>query len=321
MPPDPHAPGLVDVSVVIPAYRAAATIGRALASVANQTVKPREVIVVVDGSPDETAAQAEAAAGSMGETDVQVLRVAHGGAGFARNRGLERASASFVAFLDADDEWLAEKLERSLAEIEGTRRVLVAHDGWIQDGDETTPNECARRFREAGDPYVNLYRKGYIDTCSVVVRLDAALAAGGFDETLPNAQDFELWLTLLKDPAAQFHVFEAPLVRYHVSAHGIMSHTESRLRCGLRIAVRHAASLRARPGSLLASLWFRIAAIQYEAACSYARRRQFLRLAGLLVRAPVNLAWATLSHVSGRAKPRAAFIEAGLAHSCADAPS
>ena len=58
MPPDPCAPRLADVSVVIPAYRAAATIGRALASVANQTVKPREVIVVVDGSPDETAAAA-----------------------------------------------------------------------------------------------------------------------------------------------------------------------------------------------------------------------------------------------------------------------
>ncbi len=320
MPPDPCAPRLADVSVVIPAYRAAATIGRALASVANQTVKPREVIVVVDGSPDETAAAAEAA-GPMGETDVQVLRVAHGGAGFARNRGLERASARFVAFLDADDEWLPEKLERSLAEIAGTRRVLVAHDGWIQHGDEATPNECARRFRETGNAYVNLYRKGYIDTCSVVVRLDAALAAGGFDETLPNAQDFELWLTLLKDPAAQFHVFEAPLVRYHVSEHGIMSHTESRLRCGFRIAVRHAASLRARPGSVLASLGFRIVAIHYEAACSYARRRRFLRLAGLLARAPVNLAWATLSHLSGRAKPRAAFIAAGLTRTCADAPS
>ncbi|MDP6804472.1 MAG: glycosyltransferase family 2 protein [Rhodospirillales bacterium] len=319
MPPDPH--GFADVSVVIPAYRAAATIGRALASVANQTVKPREVIVVVDGSPDETAAQAEAAAKQLSGTDLHVLRVTHGGAGFARNRGLERASAQFVAFLDADDEWLPDKLERSLAEIVDTRRVLVAHDGWIHDGDNATLNECARRFRESGDPYVNLYRKGYIDTCSVVIRRAAALGAGGFDETLPNAQDFELWLALLKDPAAQFHVFEAPLVRYHVSEHGIMSRTDSRLRCGLRIAVRHAASLRAHPGSVVASLWFRITAIHYEAACSYARRRQFLRLAGLLVQAPVNLVRATFLHLSGRAKPRAAFIEAALAHRCADAPS
>ena len=319
MPSDPRAPSLADVSVVIPAYGAAATIARALASVANQTVKPREVIVVVDGSPDETAAEAEAAAGNMGGTDVQVLRVAHGGAGFARNRGLERASAPFVAFLDADDEWLAEKLERSLAEIAGTRRVLVAHDGWIHDGDEVTPNECARRFREAGDPYVNLYRKGYIDTCSVVVRRDAALGAGGFDETLPNAQDFDLWLALLKDPAAEFHVFEAPLVRYHVSEHGIMSRTESRLRCGLRIAVRHAASLRARRGSALASLWFRVCAIHYEAACSYARRRRFPRMAALLVQAPVNLIRATFLHVFGRAQPRAAFIEAPRRRTCVDA--
>ena len=96
----------VDVSVIIPAYRSAATIGRALDSVIAQTVKPIEVIVVVDGLADETYQLALNYEKKMGGISFIVLSQQRKGAGAARNKAISEARGKFVAFLDADDEWL-----------------------------------------------------------------------------------------------------------------------------------------------------------------------------------------------------------------------
>ena len=283
-----------DVSVIIPAYRAAATIGRALASVAAQTMRPKEAIVVVDGSDDGTEEAARAAAPIMAGIPLDVLTQPHSGAGAARNKALAAASGTYVAFLDADDEWLSEKLRRSMEHLAGTENVLVAHDGWIVgDGGETL-NACARRFREQRDPFVTLYRKGYIDTCSVVARRDAVLAAG-FDESLPNAQDFELWLAMLKEPGTRFLVFDDPLVRYHPGEGGIMSHTGRRLGCSLEIARRYAPELQRHPGSALASLGFRVLAIHVEAFRAYRARGNLTGMLRTALELPYNLIFATAS--------------------------
>ena len=287
-------PESADVSVVIPAYRAAETIGRALASVAAQTLRPRQVIVVDDGSPDGTYEAAMAAAESMAGIDLVVVRQGNLGAGAARNRALAEAACTYVAFLDADDEWLPEKLERSMAHLAEPGMVLVAHDGWIVDGGEETYNACARRFGEKRDPFATLYRKGYIDTCSVVARLDAVTAAGGFDESLPNAQDFDLWLAMLRRPGARFVVFAEPLVRYHLSPEGIMSNTARRLRCCMEIALRYAPDLRGRPGSALFSLWFRVLALHHEAFTAYRARGDRGGMVRTCQGLPLALAKATL---------------------------
>src|SRR6185312_11793255 len=98
----------MEISVVIPAYNAAAYVGDALASIAAQTCRPAEVIVVDDGSADDTAAIA-AAAGAI------VIRQPNGGASAARNAGVARARSQWIAFLDADDRWLPEYVERVAA--------------------------------------------------------------------------------------------------------------------------------------------------------------------------------------------------------------
>jgi teichuronic acid biosynthesis glycosyltransferase TuaG len=278
-----------DVSVIIPAYRAAATIHRALESVAAQTLKPLEVIVVDDGSDDATLDAAKASADLMEGVELKVFSQSNQGAGAARNRALREARGKYVAFLDADDEWLAAKLERSMAHIIGTRNVLVAHDGWIvRDGQETL-NACARRFRQGADTFVQLYRKGYIDTCSVVARRDAVEAAGGFDENLPNAQDFDLWLALVREPGTPFVVFDEPLVRYHAGDGGIMGHTQRRLACCLKIARRYAPDLRRRPGSPLVSLGYRVLALHVEAIRAYKKRGRFSALVSTILSLPINM--------------------------------
>jgi glycosyltransferase involved in cell wall biosynthesis len=254
-----------DVSVIIPALNAADTIKRALESVAAQSVAPREVVVVDDGSDDGTCDIALGCARLLGSIELRIYRQNNLGAGAARNSALSKAAGTYVAFLDADDEWLPEKLERSLPYLDDPGIVLVAHNNLHIEAGRESINDSARRFNESRVPFVGLYRKGFIGTCTVVAKRHAVKAAGGLDPDLPAAQDFDLWLAMLADPAANFVVFGEVLSRYHVTAGSITSNTEQRLQCGQNIAERHARALGNYPGSMLASLAYRIAAIHYEA--------------------------------------------------------
>lgn len=309
----PHLPDekemhaeLATVSVIIPAYRAEKTIGRALTSIAAQTVPPVEVIVIDDGSGDDTVEATEKMTPVMKGIDLKVLRQEHKGAGAARNRGLNEATSTYVAFLDADDEWLPEKLERSLEEIIKTDSVLVSHNYILHEmtGRETAVRKCDENFRAPGDAYVNLYRKGYIATSAVIARRNAVLAAGGFDESLPTAQDFALWLAMLQKPGTPFHIFSDTLIRYHVTAGSITSHTERRLECSLRIAKQFLPTLSDRPGVPLFSFWYRILSVHYEALNAYLSQGRFFAAFGVALRFPVNTMILTFGHKKMKAPMR-----------------
>lgn len=303
--PRKDAPDVADVSVIVPAYQAAGTIRRTLESVAAQICKPREVVVVDDGSPDGTADAARACAPDMAGIALRVFRTDDNlGAGAARNRAIAESTQPVLAFLDADDEWLPEKLASSMAHLEEGDYVLVAHDYLTGDGPAERHHRCARRFRENTDPFVGLYRKGYIPSCSVVARREAVVAAGGFDEGLPNAQDFDLWLAMLREPGTPFLVFDEPLLRYHPAPGGIMSHTKRRLRCGLAIAQRYFPDLRSRPGSALASLWYRVVALHLEAVRAYGVKGEIFNLFLVAAMSPFNLVLATLRCLAGNGPPR-----------------
>ena len=94
---------------------------------------------------------------------------------------------------------------------------------------------------------------------------------------------------MLREPGTAFLVFGEPLLRYHVTPGGIMSHTGRRLKCGLAIAWRYFPDLRSRPGSALASLWFRIAALHLEAARAFGARGDIGRLLWTFGRLPFSL--------------------------------
>ena len=293
--------GFADVTVIIPAWSAENTIVRALESVARQTLRPRACVVVDDGSPDGTQAAALAYGVRMGGVALTVIRQDNAGAGAARNRGMMEARTNFVAFLDADDEWLPKKLARCMARLVNSETVLVAHDSFaVSDGRETRLN-CASRFRAGFDaPYVELYRRGYIGTTTVVARRDAVLAAGGFDTGLPNAQDFDLWLAMLRSPGTNFEVFDEALSRYHITAGSIMSHIERRRRCCLEIALRYAPDLKCHPGMPLVSLWFRVLAIHKEAVAAHRTRGETAWAIRAVLLAPAAMVSATLRYLAGQ---------------------
>jgi hypothetical protein len=204
---------------------------------------------------------------------------------------------------------MPEKLERSMAYLEDGSLALVAHDYVTGEGVDAPRTHCFRRFRESADPFVGLYRKGYIPSCSVVARRDAVIAAGGFDPGLRNAQDFDLWLAMLRKPGTPFEVFDEPLLRYHITPGGIMSHTQRRLSCGLVIAALYYPDLRSRPGSTLMSLWFRIAALHREAVSAYVGQRDILGVLMAVTMFPLRLTSVSFRCLFGRPASRGHFLK------------
>ncbi|MEX2451861.1 MAG: glycosyltransferase family 2 protein [Rhodospirillales bacterium] len=266
-----------DVSVIIPAYRAEATIERALSSIAAQTVLPREIIVVDDGSDDETVKRTESRIGKMNGAELIVLRQDHRGPGAARNLALKKAVGTYVAFLDADDEWLPEKLERSLEVMRKTGSVLVSHNFESIDGSKSVTVDCTKRFKAGEDSFKNYFLFGFIATSTVVTRRDILIKSGGFDPGLLSGQDYELWLIVADNNIHNIHVFPDVLTRYHISKLGITSNIELRRRCALRILNRHSGHLRNHPGSPMLTTASRALIIHGQAAQAYVSKRHFGR--------------------------------------------
>jgi len=266
---------VADVSVIVPAYRSTETIGRTLASIAAQALKPARVIVVDDGSLDGTAEVARGMADRMNGIDLVVLEQENAGAGAARNRALRAASTEFVAFLDADDAWMPEKLDRSMAVLRQTASELVSHDYVMIKGETESYINCARHFQGHADPFASLFLRGFIATSTVVARRAAIITVGGFDETLPSGQDFDLWLALTANHEFRFHVFAEALTRYHVIPGSITSQVANRHRCNLEILGRYGRVTGVNMFTSLKTMAQRAAIIQFQTTQAYAAQHKW----------------------------------------------
>ncbi|WP_254763820.1 glycosyltransferase family 2 protein [Natrinema marinum] len=201
---------MTQVSVIIPTYNRAATLPRAIDSALAQTVADLEVVVVDDGSTDDTDSVL------ADYEDPRVRSVTHAtnrGANVARNTGIERARGEYVAFLDSDDEWHPEKLERQLSALEERSNDWVgaycdsAFDLSGASGRlrTTAASILARRdaapTREGSE---ELMAEILADTVqpgagsTLLVRTAVARDAGGFDEELDRFQDPEFCLRVLE---------------------------------------------------------------------------------------------------------------------------
>jgi len=199
------------VSVVIPAYNAGATLHRALASALNQNYSDLDVVVVDDGSTDNTAAVAAAC-----DARVRLVRQPNRGAAAARNRGVSVSRAKYVAFLDADDEWLEGRIEKTIDAIERAPGSVLAFSAIVPVDEAGKPTDRWQGVDCSRAPTMNdlLSRCWPILPSSVTVSRDAFLRAGGFDEEFrrPGYQDVELWLRARELGA--FEYVAEPLVRY-----------------------------------------------------------------------------------------------------------
>ncbi len=190
-----------DVTVIVPAYQAEGFLAETLATVAKQTKFPRELIVIDDGSTDATCDVVESFAIAHTELSVRLLREPHRGPGAARNAGVRAAGSDWIAFLDSDDLWHPEKLEKMMGAIQAHPEAnFYCHNETIRflDGTERV-TDYGVGFSFGKPIPKQLYRRNYFSTSAVVCRRDLVLRWGGFDETLTSAQDYELWLRMSPD--------------------------------------------------------------------------------------------------------------------------
>lgn len=180
------------VSVIIPTYNRAALVKEAVASVLAQTYRDFELLVVDDGSTDGTP---EALA-AFGE-EIRVLpRPGRGGVSAARNAGMAAAQGEWLAFLDSDDLWLPEKLARQMAFMEAHPQLLLSQteEIWVRRRVRVNPPRTHRK--EGGRIFLRSLERCLVSPSAVVLHRRLFDDHGGFDEDLPAAEDYDLWLRL-----------------------------------------------------------------------------------------------------------------------------
>src|SRR5262245_29639297 len=207
------------VSVVIPAYNCAPFIREALDSVFAQNYPSLDVIVVDDGSTDETC-DVVASYGSA----VTLVRQKNSGAAVARNEGIRRARAEYIALLDADDIWLPGKLRLQVDHLESHADVGMCCTLWhllypdsagrYHIEGAAAPQSASVDPRCAGWVYCELLLDCEVWTSTVLMRRDLADRVGGFDPKLRRGQDYDYWLRASR--VSKIDRLDAPLALYRM---------------------------------------------------------------------------------------------------------
>lgn len=178
------------ISVVIPTYNRREEVKKALQSVLDQTLKPSEVIVVDDGSTDSTAEYLK----ENSDSEVRIITRPHRGVAAARNRGIQESTGEWLTFLDSDDTWLPQKLERQAAFHYKNPELLISQtdDVWIRNGKPF--NRRKYHVPQAGWIFNLSLERCMISPSAVMVNRKILDNVGSFDEGLPACEDYDLWL-------------------------------------------------------------------------------------------------------------------------------
>jgi glycosyltransferase involved in cell wall biosynthesis len=212
-------------SVVIPLYQKAPYVQRALISVAEQTIRDIEIIVVDDGSTDGGADIARA----FPDPRVRVISQENMGPGAARNRGIAEAGAPVVAFLDADDEWLPTFMETGLSVLSAREDVACVTLGHRDSPPGAGPDWAARgivagahRLEPDTAPGLAIAMLAFMSPCTTLSRTDVLRRHGGFydRDRCTYAEDAFLYLRILLNEPVAF-LPEPPLAIFHRDASGL----------------------------------------------------------------------------------------------------
>jgi glycosyltransferase involved in cell wall biosynthesis len=223
----PNSKNHLKVSVIIPLYNKAPYVRRALDSIAAQTFTDFEAIVVDDGSTDDSAA----IVANYSDARFRLIHQANAGPGSARNAGLAQAQSEFMAFLDADDEWLPNYLQESVTELESFGSEVAALTcGYVEYPSGTSTESMWRKRgltngiqRVAADtePLLVVNMLAYMSPCSTLARAAVVRRWGAFydREKCTFGEDAFLWLKVLLNEKVAFNL--KPLAQFHREAAGL----------------------------------------------------------------------------------------------------
>ena len=203
------------ISVVIPTHNRKSTIKRAIDSVTSQTLKDIEIIVVSDGSTDGTNELVQ----GLSSTDnrIKLISYPHAkGGNYARNTGAKLAVSDYIAFLDDDDEWLPEKLEKQLSVFSTKQDVGLVYTGItvIYENDGYKYTTLPEHYGDLGKEI--LFHNCISTTSSVMLKKSVLEEVGFFDTNLSALQDYDLWIRCCQ--LTKVGCVEESLVNYYVNA-------------------------------------------------------------------------------------------------------
>ncbi|SEB47946.1 glycosyltransferase family A protein [Terriglobus roseus] len=218
------------VSVVIPAYNAEPYLHECLSSVLTQTHPVEEVIVIDDGSTDRTRSIAE----SFG-SPVRLLQQKQGGPARARNLGVKEARGEWIAFLDADDLWLPDKVRKQLSALAAAPEAVLCYTGLLAlklDGSRVAVQAPSLSHVDA---MLSLTNVG-IPPSAVMLRRETLLQVGGFSDVQKGCEDWDLWFRLRK--VGTFCIVPEAETVYRESLGGLSSNAEHMYQDFLRMLDR-----------------------------------------------------------------------------------
>ncbi len=205
---------MASISVIITTYNYARFLPGAIESVLGQTYMPDEVIVVDDGSTDDTAQ----VAARYADRGVRYLYKENGGASSARNAGIRASQGELLAFLDSDDRWMPDKLAKQVEHMEKYPQVGLVTAGERQmsigaDGEGQAPWLLKREAVGTANVYRTMLVENFIGNASLtLIKRECFRRVGLFDEGIGLGQDWDMWLRIAR--IFPVGVIEEPLIQY-----------------------------------------------------------------------------------------------------------
>ncbi|MCX7769462.1 MAG: glycosyltransferase [Proteobacteria bacterium] len=184
------------ISVIIPVFNRENFIKESMLSVINQTFKNIELIVYDDASNDNTEKTIKKIMQIYEKFNILYLKgEKNRGPSFARNRGVEIAKGEYIAFLDSDDLWLKNKLSIQIKEmIKNNWDICQTDELWIRNGIRVNPHKKHKKI--SGYIFEKALKLCIVSPSAVMMKKNFFLQFGGFDETLPACEDYDLWLRI-----------------------------------------------------------------------------------------------------------------------------
>ena len=232
------------VSVIIPTYNRANLVAKAIKSVLSQTYQDFEIIVIDDGSTDNT----EEIIRSFKDKRVKYIKKykENKGSSVARNIGIKVARGKYIALLDSDDEWLPEKLDKQIKVLQSeSPEVGVVYSNLCYIDENGKSMNKLRNPKKEGYIYEDLFGKNCVGTPStVLIRKECFHQVGLFDDLLNAMEDWDMWIRIAK--YYRFALIKVPLVKYRLHSNQKTRNLELKIITANRILVKYANELEIR---------------------------------------------------------------------------
>jgi glycosyltransferase involved in cell wall biosynthesis len=206
------------VSIIIPTFNRSQLLVRAITSVINQKYTNWELIIVDDGSTDETKEVVEK---FQEVTKISYFKIENSGVSAARNHGIKLALGEWVAFLDSDDEWLPNKLSLQVEEVlKNNFRLIHGNEIWIRNGKRV--NQKKIHEKSGGEIFKQCLHLCLISPSAVIIKKELLEEHNGFNEELIVCEDYDLWLKITSKEEVGF--INTPIINKYGGHEGQLSH-------------------------------------------------------------------------------------------------